>query len=124
MSYSGTTAASSVANPPLNLLRPMAQITNASGNVLGSSLQNATTSYYLQGGCGLWYYCSSDASTLLQAAGYFTDGQQLGMRMGDILINVVQTSLGTSPTFNIGVLMTTNSTAGWNIPIGAALASS
>ena len=122
MAYSGSTAASSVANPPICLTA--AGITpyyNAAANVLGSSLQ---TTQPFNGGVNIWRYTSSDASTLLQGAGYFTDGLALGMRIGDVMINVAQTSLGTSPTMNIGVLVTTNSTAGFNINTGGAIASS
>lgn len=121
MAYNGSTALSSVANPPILLVRGVGQINNASGNVLGSSLQTTTK---LNGGSGLWYYASSDGSTVLQGAGYFSDGVSLGMRNGDVLISVSQSSLGTSPTCAISVLMTTNSTAGFNACIGAAIQSS
>lgn len=121
MAYSGSTAASSVANPPLLLVRGVGQINNAAGNVLGSSLQTTTA---FAGGSGLWYYASSDGSTLLQAAGYFTDGLALGMRIGDVLMAVAQSSLGTSPTMSMGVLVTTNSTNGFNVNTGGAIASS
>lgn len=122
MAYSGSTAASSVANPPICIL-PMGitPTNNASGNVLGSSLQTTTA---FSGGVQLWRYTSSDASTLAQGAGYFTDGLSLGMRNGDIIFIVAQTSLGTSPTMSIGVLMTTNSTAGFNVASAGAIASS
>jgi hypothetical protein len=46
------------------------------------------------------------------------------MHIGDVIIIVAQTSLGTSPTMNMGVLVTTNSTAGFNVATGAAIASS
>ena len=121
MAYSGTTAASSVANPPILLARGVGQLNNASGNVLGSSLQTTTA---FAGGTGLWYYASSDGSTLLMGVGYFTDGLYLGMRNGDVLMGISQSSLGTSPTMALGVLMTTNSTAGFNISVGAAIQSS
>ena len=122
MAYSGSTAASSVANPPILMIGMGPTPTlNASGNVLGSSAQ--TTSAFT-GGNNLWKYNSSDGSTLLQGVGYFTDGLALGMRNGDILISVSQSSLGTSPTCQIGVLMTTNSTAGFNVATGAAIQSS
>lgn len=121
MAYSGSTAASSVANPPINLVRGVGNTVNGAGNVLGSSLQ---TTNPFSGGNGLWYYSSSDGSTVLQAAGYFSDGLSLGMRNGDVLISVSQSSLGTSPTMQIGVLMTTDSTGGFKVAIGAAIQSS
>lgn len=36
----------------------------------------------------LWVYKSEDASTVVDAAGYFTNGWDLGMRAGDLLIQV------------------------------------
>jgi len=121
MAYSGSTAATTLQNPPVQIVsgQPTYGAANA---VLGSSLN--TTSAYYGGGFSIWKYNSSDASTLLQGAGYFTDGLALGMKYGDILIHACQTSLGTSPTLNIGVLVTTNSTAGFNINTGGAIASS
>lgn len=121
MAYSGSTAASSVANPPICILPGLSPTLNASGNVVGSSLQ---TTAPFAGGNSIWRYTSSDASTLLQGPGYFTDGLALGMKIGDLMINVRQSSLGTSPSLNIGVLVTTDSTAGFNIATGAAIASS
>jgi len=121
--YSGTTAASSLQNPPVMLLGQGPTPTyNDRGNVLGSNVQ--TTQPFGYAGNSLWRYTSSDASTLAQGAGYFTDGLALGMHNGDIIFIVAQSSLGTSPSMNIGVLMTTNSTAGFNVAAGGAMASS
>ncbi|WP_456389740.1 hypothetical protein [Profundibacter sp.] len=36
----------------------------------------------------LWFYKSTDAATLVRASGYFTDGYELGMRAGDIVLQV------------------------------------
>ena len=122
MPYVGSTAASSLANPPVAMLNgPLSPFGNATNNILGSSAQ---TTAAFNGGVQMWRYTSSDASTLLQGAGYFTDGLDLGMRIGDLLVHVRQSSLGTSPSLNIGVVVTTNSTAGFNIATGAAIASS
>lgn len=122
--YAGTTEASSLANPPINLVRGIGAIMNQSGNRLGSAA-NAVTSVAstnaFSGGTGLWYYCSSDGATIACSAGYFTDGLALGMRVGDILFNVVQSSYGTSPALAIQVLGTTNSTAGFNAVAGAVI---
>lgn len=122
MAYSGSTAASSVANPPICITGGgLSPSLNASANVLGSSLQS--TAPYV-GGNSIWRYTSSDASTLLQGVGYFTDGLALGMKIGDVLINVRQSSLGTSPSVVMGVLVTTDSTAGFNLALGGVIASS
>ncbi len=49
-----------------------------------------------QGGGGasstLWYYASEDAHTDVDAAGYFTNGHELGMRVGDGVIVVKTTA--------------------------------
>ena len=122
MAYTGSTAASSIANPPICLTgNGLTPYYNAAANVLGSSLQ---TTQPFNGGTNLWRYTSSDASTLAQGAGYFTDGLSLGMRIGDLIAIVAQTSLGTSPTMSWGVLVTTNSTAGFNVASAGAIASS
>ena len=121
MAYSGSTAATTLQNVPINLLAVGMPHYGAANYLLGSSL-DSTKAFH--GGVNLWRYNSSDASTLLQGVGYFTDGLSLGMRYGDVMIHVAQTSLGTSPTMNVGVLVTTNSTAGFNINIGGAIASS
>lgn len=124
----GSTNGSSDANPPILLARGMGAILGARGNMLGS-LANAVTSVAstnaFSGGTGLWYYCSSDSATIATSVGYFTDGLALGMRVGDIIFNVSQSSYGTSiTTFGIGVLGTTNSTAGFNQVAGAVIQSS
>jgi hypothetical protein len=121
MAYSGSTAATTLQNAPVALLHSAMPFYGAANYVLGSSLD---TTKQFHGGLNIWRYTSSDASTLLQGVGYFTDGLALGMRYGDIMLHVAQTSQGTSPTINIGVLVTTNSTAGFNIATGAAIASS
>lgn len=122
MAYSGSTAASSVANPPILLVSAgLSPTLNASGNVVGSSAQTTAT---FAGGNALWRYTSSDATTLTKGAGYFTDGLALGMKNGDAIIIVEQSSLGTSPVVSMGVLVTTNSTAGFNCASGGVITSS
>jgi hypothetical protein len=36
-------------------------------------------------GVRVWIYSSTDADSLVQVSGYFTDGYKLGMRAGDII---------------------------------------
>lgn len=36
----------------------------------------------------VWFYRSVDAATLVRVSGYFTNGFDLGMRTGDLLIQV------------------------------------
>lgn len=111
MSYSGTTAASSVSNPPILLSRIAGVRT-----ILGTSgLTGWTSGVTRAGGIGLWQYISTNLTTDLTPAAFFTDGYQLGMQVGDLLLNVQYTSAGSSFICGLGVLVTTNSTAGWNV---------
>lgn len=40
----------------------------------------------VSGGPALWHYSSNDAHTDVDAAGYFTDGADFGLKAGDIMI--------------------------------------
>ena len=123
MAYYGTTAASTDRNFPVNLLSAIGGgPKNTYAGVLSPTTAQSTASYV--GGMGLWYYRSSDSSTLVQTAGYFTDGLALGMKTGDVMFCVHQTSYGTSPDFSIGVIVTSNSTQGFNMAIGGSIQSS
>lgn len=42
----------------------------------------------LGGGFNLWAYKSTDAASAVRVSGYITDGYDLGMRAGDILMMV------------------------------------
>lgn len=74
MAYNGTTALSSVANPPIEIAR------SVGGNA--NSLSTGGT------GLGLWLYNSSAGSTDATVANYFTDAFYLGMKQGDVIICV------------------------------------
>lgn len=92
--YVGTTAASSVANPPIEML-----------NSLGGSGNRPTP------GSAVWLYSSTNTSTEFTAVGFFTDGQALGMKVGDILFGVYQTSVGsTAPIPYMGCIGAVSST--------------
>jgi hypothetical protein len=104
MSYVGTTAASSVANPPNRIDTAL----------LSQRSRNESTSVF-EGG-SLWTYNSTNLTTDLTATagGFFTDGGRLGMRNGDILIaSCVQSTLpqsSTSAVLLIGIISGVNST--------------
>ena len=92
MAYSGSSAASSAANPPLLLARTMAH-----------GARTASTSYPI--GLGLWVYGSTDTSTAMFTSGYFSDAADIGMRQGDIVIQVGMTStVASSQTLTIGTV--------------------
>ena len=70
----------------------------------------------------VWYYTSADATATVDGSGYFTDGYELGMRDGDLLIhydsnlkvaymNVVEILTGTTIDLADGTVVgsTTNS---------------
>lgn len=97
-SYVGTTAASSVANPPICLIHGLG----------GQGNQTCP-------GNSIWSYCSTNTTTEVTTANFFTDGQALGMKVGDIVFGVYQTSVGsTSPIPYMGAIGQV-STAGANI---------
>lgn len=123
MAYYGTTAASTDRNPPICLTGGLGQPSrNTYNSVLSPSTAQSTAQYV--GGGNLWYYRSSDSSTIASSPGYFTDGLQLGMKTGDVMMYVHQSSYGTSPDLAMGVLVTSASTAGFNMAIGGVIQSS
>jgi hypothetical protein len=110
MSYSGSTAATP--NPP-RLLVP----------AMSGPLPISSTSIYRRAS-QLWIYNTSDASTALMNAAYFTDGKQLGMQLGDMLMALcASTESSTGHVTVMGPLVTTASTAGWNLSTGGTLTS-
>lgn len=101
MSYSGATAASSLANPPMRIAGGMggvSEVSTASG-----------------GGRQVWLYNSSHSTTqLTESTGFFTDAYYLGMKAGDIVMGCQAT--GSSIGVYMGVLGTVTTA-------GASLAS-
>ena len=104
MAYRGTTAASSVANPPRALIAGMSGL--RSSDQVGSSQLV---------GANVWLYNTTDSSTDLVTANYFTDALQLGMKRGDIVMGAFST--GSSMAWYAGVIGAVSSD-------GAAVASS
>lgn len=94
MAYQGSTAASSVANPPVYI----------GGRIGGPKLASSTGSSTLSLGRGVWLYQSTDSSTLVTASGYFTDAYYLGMKQNDVVICVSQSSAAAGQTLNIAAL--------------------
>lgn len=75
MAYVGTTAASSVSNPPVRI----SQGTLSQPNI------NESTSIVRNGG-NVWTYNSTNQLAAIVTTGYFTDGHLLGIRPGDFLL--------------------------------------
>ena len=72
MAYAGSTAGSTVSNPPI--------LTQAA--LAGSTNQGSTSAR----GPQQWMYRSTHTQALVAATGFFTDGRRLGMRLGDSLL--------------------------------------
>jgi len=90
MAYSGATAASSLANPPMRVAGGLGGI-------------NQTSTAY-GGGRSMWMYGSSHASTDLVSANFFSDAYYLGMKQGDAVLCVSATAVGSSALIVLGVL--------------------
>lgn len=104
MAYSGSTAASTVANPPHRIDHG------------GLSARSIAESTLTSEGRGLWFYNSSAPTTELQAANYISDAKKIGMRNGDVVI-CVQTTDGstvgaTAPRLLIGAVSAVSSAGG------------
>jgi hypothetical protein len=111
MAYSGTTAATSVSNPPQAIYRGAGART-----VLGSSSLTAWSSGVTRApGYNVWVYSSTNLTTDLTSASFFTDGKALGMQVGDQMMVTQYTSAGSSFIVAHGVLTTTNSSNGFNL---------
>jgi hypothetical protein len=99
MSYSGTTAATSAAFPPVILAAAM-----------GGGRSGSTTTPV---GSKLWLFSTTDTSTGPFTAGYFTDGYELGMKQGDVVIVAAQSStVASSGTLYLGMVSSVSSTGG------------
>lgn len=93
MAYNGSTAGSTLANPPVLMF----------SGVGGRVLNNGSTLNGAAGGMGLqlWMYSSTDSSTAPLAANYFTDAKVLGMRGGDIVLHVGATGSTVGVSVNV-----------------------
>jgi len=92
MSYSGTTAAATAANPPKRI---------DSGLLAQRNIRESTS---LGEGGALWSYVSTNLTTDMLNSGFFADADRLGMRNGDVLISASYTSEGSSSILVIGVI--------------------
>lgn len=101
MGYNGSTASSSVANPPVLLMGTNAADQRIPGTgTTGSTIyvtnayKNSSTALYSEGrafGGQFWGYWSTDNTTAIASSGYFTDAGALGMRPGDVVMCVGST---------------------------------
>lgn len=115
MAYSGTTAASSLANPPRLLVGGLSNLPNTTGLSTAPNAPNA------QGG-SLWYYNSTNATTDINASNFFSDGFYIGMKPGDVVMAVSFTSAGSSVQIAFGAI-TGVSTLGASLSTGSVMTS-
>lgn len=106
MAYRGSTELSSVSNPPRCITAGM----------WGARSSDAVGSSKLVGQ-NVWLYNSTDSSTDMVTAGYFTDAYYLGMKRGDIIMGAFST--GSSMAFYAGVIGAVT-TSGANIDSSGA----
>ena len=101
MAYLGSTQASSVANPPVQMFGaigagPDARITGGSTLLYtGNNYQQSSTATVRSGlgsGQNFWTYTTTDLSSAPWDGSYFTDGGALGMKPGDIVAIVQHNS--------------------------------
>lgn len=101
MGYSGTTAASSIANPPIQLVKGL-----GGGSRLASTAMAGI-------GTGLWFYGTTDVSSSAFASGYFSDGYELGMKTGDVvIISCFISTVTSSGTLTMGIVSSVSTTGG------------
>lgn len=126
MAYFGSTQLSSIANPPRQLIAPMAVNPAIAGSTQFLSTQGSTAANNPNGpgggGCSLWGYSSTNLTTDLTAANFFSDGFYLGMKAGDLIQGNQFTSLGSSVITFHGSIVSV-STAGASLSTGSLLTS-
>lgn len=122
MAYSGSTAATTSKNPPR--LISMGGLYGRSGGINGTTgLTTAPTEPNAQGG-GLWAYVSTNKTTDMNAASntFFSDGDDIGMAPGDVVMAVQFSSAGSSAILSFHVV-TGVSTSGASLSTGAVISS-
>lgn len=94
MAYNGSTAGSTLANPPILMFAAVGGKVLNNGSTLGGTGAGM--------GAQLWMYTSTDSSTAPFASNYFTDAYYLGMRAGDVVLQVGAT--GSTVGVSLGVI--------------------
>lgn len=108
MTYFGSTAVSTAANPPVVL-----------DAIVGGKFQYPGVLTTSPRGGKVWLYSSTNAPADVDDAGAFTDGGVLGMQKGDVLIAVFNGGAASTDAYVfLGALNSTESsltTSAWNI---------
>lgn len=120
MTYLGTTAASTASNPPRLLIPRLGGLVGSTQ--LSTAAGGGENPYRVQAG-GFWLYASSDPVGTVKTSGYFSDGDRLGMKVGDVVMSVFWTTLGSSKEVSIDVVDQVT-TAGASLSTSLGIASS
>jgi hypothetical protein len=100
MSYYGATAATSLQNPPIQI-----------GCGVGGGTRVGSTTTPI--GNKMWFYGTTDTSTGPFVAGYFSDGYELGMKQGDVMIvSALNSTVSSSQVLYLGIVSSVSSTGG------------
>lgn len=105
MSYSGSTAGSTLANPPALIASGITKIALNNGSTINGTAKGS--------GMQLWMYSSTnsgtEASSGTNSGTFFSDAYYLGMKNGDVMIMVGATG-ATTVGLTIGVIQGITST--------------
>lgn len=112
MSYQSSTVGTTASNPPV-LAWSAVGIGRGSTALTGNNRQE-------------WFYTSTNLTTDITAANFFTDGFYLGMRPGDIIVGTQYTSAGA--TLSTGIIsfqasVVSVTTAGAQVSTGSMMTS-
>jgi hypothetical protein len=119
MAYLGSTQLSSICNPPVMLAGIMGA--GPDSHIAGSTIlafnnyQQSSTNTYREGmsaGGRVWQYFTTDVSTAVLNAGYFTDAGPLGMRPFDMVAIIACGTTNSTASVLRWTFVTSISTAG------------
>lgn len=111
MAYSGSTAASTVANPPKRIDNSLL------------SQRNIRESTSVAEGGSLWTYTSSNLTTDLTSSGFFSDAATLGMRNGDVLISATYSTESSTGHIVVIGMVEFDSTSAASLSTGGTITS-
>lgn len=116
MTYNGSTAGSTSANPPVLLAAGLGGHVNFATSGSTAAIAKLPTG---ASGAQLWFYSSTNVYTdMVALPGVFNDGYALGMRPGDVMIVVQSSADSTAPLVYIGALVTSAGSTAFGLSSG------
>lgn len=119
MAYLGTTQLSSVSNPPISMVEcmgpgPDSHIAGSTYLAFNNSGQSSTNTYRegMSAGGRIWQYFTTDVTTAVLNAGYFSDAGTLGMRPFDAVLILGCATTNSTASVMRWTYVTSVSTAG------------